>query len=332
MIKIKDIKISGAILAPMAGFTDVGFRDLSALYGAGLTVTEMVSAKGMVYGNEKTRELLAIGKNENIVAAQIFGKDPYIMADAVSRVEFLPFDIIDINMGCPVPKIVKNGEGSALLNNPKLAGEIVKAVVGASKGKAVTVKTRLGFNDNEFTVLRLAHEVEEAGASALTLHGRTRSQFYSGEPKYSEIARVVKELSIPVIANGDVVDRESYNRILKETGAEAVAIGRGAIGNPKIFSDVIANENLKNDTLLLKKSIKSMIYHQIIVLKAHYDDRYIYSNMKKHICYYLKGMSGVRAYRNAICRVESLEELYSVLDGIDFSSCNNINLNEVKYD
>lgn len=332
MFKIKDINITGAVLAPMAGFTDVGFRDLAAMYGAGLTVTEMVSAKGMVYGNEKTRELLAIGENENIVAAQIFGRDPYIMADAVSRDEFKPFDIIDINMGCPVPKIVKNGEGSALLNNPKLAAEIVKAVVGACKGKAVTVKTRLGFNDNEYTVLRLAHEVEEAGASAITIHGRTRSQFYSGEPNYAEIAKVARELSIPVIANGDVVDRESYDKIMNMTGSVGVAIGRASLGNPMIFTEILGDDNLKNDTLLLKNDIKSMIYHQINVLKEHYDDRYIYSNMKKHICYYLKGMSGVRAYRNAICRVESLDELYSVLDTIDFSMQADMDMNEVKND
>lgn len=332
MFKIKDIDISGAILAPMAGFTDVGFRDLAALCGASLTVTEMVSAKGMVYGNEKTKELLAIGDNENIVAAQIFGRDPYIMADAVAHDEFLPFQIIDINMGCPVPKIVKNGEGSALLNNPKLAGEIVKAVVSATKGKPITVKTRLGFNDNEFTVLNLAHAIEDAGASALTVHGRTRSQFYSGEPNYKLIAKVVKELSIPVIANGDVVDLASYDRILNETGAAGVAIGRAAIGNPMIFSEVANGNMIKTDTLLLKNDIKSMIYHQINVLKGHYDDRYIYSNMKKHICYYLKGMNGVRALRNAVCRVESLDELYSVIDAIDFTKREICDTNEVKND
>lgn len=332
MFKIKDINISGAILAPMAGFTDVGFRDLTALCGASLTVTEMVSAKGMVYGNEKTKELLAIGNSEKLVAAQIFGRDPYIMADAVSRDDFLPFQTIDINMGCPVPKIVKNGEGSALLNNPKLAGEIVRAVVSATKGKPITVKTRLGFNDNEFSVLKLAHAIEDAGASALTVHGRTRSQFYSGEPNYKEIAKVVKELSIPVIANGDVVDRASYDRILNETGAAGVAIGRAALGNPMIFSDVLNIDTAKNDTLLLKNDIKSMIYHQINVLKDHYDDRYIYSNMKKHICYYLKGMNGVRALRNAVCRVESLDELYSVIESIDFTIRENCDTNEVQND
>lgn len=332
MFRIKDLNISGAILAPMAGFTDVGFRDLVALCGASLTVTEMVSAKGMVYGNEKTKELLAVGDNEKIVAAQIFGRDPYIMADAVSRDDFMPFQIIDINMGCPVPKIVKNGEGSALLNNPKLAGEIVKAVVSATNGKPTTVKTRLGFNDNEFSVLKLAHAVEDAGASAITVHGRTRSQFYSGEPNYREIAKLVKELSIPVIANGDVVDRASYVKILNETGAAGVAIGRAAIGNPMIFNEVIDANIFENDTLLLKNDIESLINHQINVLKTYYDDRYIYANMKKHICYYLKGMNGVRALRNAVCRVESLDELYSVLDTIDFTNREKCDVTEVQND
>lgn len=312
-MKIGAMEIGGALLAPMAGFTDVGFRDICARYGAAITYTEMVSAKGMVYGNEKTRELLATTDNERITAAQIFGNDPSILADAVSRPELGKFDIIDINMGCPVPKIVKNGEGSALLKNPDLGYEIIKSVVKATD-KPVTVKMRIGFKANEFNAIPLAQAVEAGGAAAIAVHGRTREQYYSGNADWNAIGRVKGSVSIPVIANGDVDSYADYKRILDITGADGIMIGRGALGKPWIFK-AIANK--QDDSIFY--DIRECITEQINILKKFYSDRYIYSNMKKHICYYARGIVGVKSVRDAVCRVESVEDMCKIIDNTDWT-------------
>lgn len=313
-MKIGAMEIGGALLAPMAGFTDVGFRDICARYGAAITYTEMVSAKGMVYGNEKTRELLATTDNERITAAQIFGNDPSILADAVSRPELGKFDIIDINMGCPVPKIVKNGEGSALLKNPDLGYEIIKSVVKATD-KPVTVKMRIGFKANEFNAIPLAQAVEAGGAAAIAVHGRTREQYYSGDADWNAIGRVKESVSIPVIANGDVNSFADYKRILDVTGADGVMIGRSALGQPWIF-EAIAKQQ---DNSTCRRDIRECILEQINVLKNFYSDRYIYSNMKKHICYYARGIVGVKSVRDAVCRVESVEEMCKIINDTDWT-------------
>ncbi len=316
-MKIADIELKGdAVLAPIAGFTDVGFRDIAARYGASLTYTEMISCKGMVYGSEKTKELLATTDNERVKAVQIFGADPQIMAKACCMQEIQKFDIIDINMGCPVPKIVNNGEGSALLNNPKLAAEIVKNVVKQT-GKVVTVKFRKGFKRGENVAVDFARYMQDAGASAITVHGRTREDYYMGNADWDTIAKVVESVNIPVIANGDVTDVATYLKIKDHTKANGVMIARGALGNPQIFKE-IADKCLKIDTIFDKVDKKRDILLQVETLKNYYSDRYIYSNMKKQICYYLKGMSNSKLLKDKICHVESVSELVNVVKSIDF--------------
>lgn len=314
-MNIGGIEIRGAALAPMAGFTDVGFRDVCAMYGAGITYTEMVSAKGMVYGNEKTRELLAVSDTEKIRAAQIFGNDPYIMADAVQHPELTKFDIIDINMGCPVPKIVKNGEGSALLNNFQLAYQIIKSVTAATT-KPVTVKMRIGFKTGEFNAVSLAQAVEAGGAAAIAVHGRTREQYYSGEVDREAIRKVKEAVGIPVIANGDIESYADCVAMSAATGADGVMIGRGALGKPWVFAAMTAP---LSDVMTVKPDVREIIMRQINTLKNFYNDRYIYSNMKKHICYYARGIAGVKHIRDAACRVESVEEMIDIVMATDWT-------------
>ena len=316
-MKIANINLDGdAVLAPLAGFTDVGFRDIAARYGASLTYTEMISCKGMVYGSEKTKELLATTNNEKVKAVQIFGCDPTIMAKACVMPEIQKFDIIDINMGCPVPKIVGNGEGSALLNTPKLAEQIVKEVKKAS-GKVVTVKFRKGFKKGENVAVDFAKAMQDAGADAITIHGRTREDYYNGKADWDTIAEVVKAVQIPVVANGDVVDLKSYFEIKKHTNASGVMIARGALGNPQIFKEIV-NNTTKIATIFDKVDKKRDILMQIETLKGFYSDRYIYSNMKKQVCFYLKGMAGSKGLKDEVCHVQSVAELVDIVSKINF--------------
>lgn len=314
-MKIGNIELlSDAVLAPIAGFTDVGLRNVAKSYGAGLTYTEMISCKGMVYGSEKTRELLATTEIETPCAVQIFGCDPEIMARAVVMPEIQKFDIIDINMGCPVPKVVGNGEGSALLNDPKLASEVVKSVISAS-GKPVTVKFRKGFRMNENTAVDFARFMQDAGVSAITVHGRTREQFYSGKADWDCIAEVVRAVDVPVFANGDVVDVESYKAIKSHTGASGVMIARGALGNPQIFRDIALSEGFGGVLYDTVDCVRDLLT-QINVLSGYYTDRYIYSSMKKQVCYYLRGVVGGKAIKEKVCRVESLGELIEIVESL----------------
>ena len=316
-MKIGNIQLNGdAVLAPIAGFTDVGFRDIAVRYGAALTYTEMISCKGMVYGSEKTKELLATTDNEKIKAVQIFGADADIMAKACKMPEMAKFDIIDINMGCPVPKIVNNGEGSALLNNPKLAMHIVKTLKQET-GKVVTVKFRKGFKRGENVAVDFAKYMQDAGADGITVHGRTREDYYNGLSDWETIAKVVEAVQIPVIANGDVVDLNSYLKIKEVTKAAGIMIARGALGNPQIFKE-IAESTLKIATIFKNVDKKRDILSQIEILKDYYSDRYIYSNMKKQICYYLKGMAGSKPIKEAVCHVESVQQLINIVNTINF--------------
>lgn len=308
-MKIGKVQLSSdAVLAPIAGFTDVGLRDVARRYGAGLTYTEMISCKGMIYGSEKTRELLATTEVESPVAVQIFGNDPDIMARAVAMPEMEKFDIIDINMGCPVHKVVSNGEGSALINNHILASKVVKAVISASGGRPVTVKFRKGFRHDEDTAVDFANYMQDAGASAICVHGRTREQFYAGKSDWDSIARVVDIMEIPVFANGDVVDVESYLAIKSHTKASGVMIARGALGNPQIFKDIL-DKTTEKETIYKDVDCVRDILRQIEVLKQHYCERYIYSTMKKQVCTYLRGITGGKAIKEKVCHVESVEEL-----------------------
>ena len=309
-MKIKDIEFENNIfLAPMAGIADRAFRELCINYGAGYTVTEMVSSKGLTMGDKKSKELLTLGEIENPAGAQIFGDDPEIMAQAAKKcLEFHP-DIIDINMGCPAPKIAMNGGGASLMKNPKLAGEIVKAVSDAVD-IPVTVKIRKGWDDESITAVELAQIAEKNGASAITVHGRTRMQMYSGKVDYDIIAKVKKAVDIPVIANGDITDEQSAAIMLEKTNADAIMIGRGALGNPWIFRRI--NAYLSECRVLPDVSINEkmavMLKHiqKIIEYKGEYTAM---REARHHAAYYTKGIRGGAVLRKEISTFEHFEQL-----------------------
>ncbi len=309
-MKIKDIEFENNIfLAPMAGIADRAFRELCINYGAGYTVTEMVSSKGLTMGDKKSKELLTLGEIENPAGAQILGDDPEIMAPAAKKcLEFHP-DIIDINMGCPAPKIAMNGGGASLMKNPKLAGEIVKAVSDAVD-IPVTVKIRKGWDDESITAVELAQIAEKNGASAITVHGRTRMQMYSGKVDYDIIAKVKKAVDIPVIANGDVTDEQSAAIMLEKTNADAIMNDRSALGNQWIFRRI--NAYLSECRVLPDVSINEkmavMLKHiqKIIEYKGEYTAM---REARHHAAYYTKGIRGGAALRKEISTFEHFEQL-----------------------
>lgn len=309
-MKIKDIEFKNNIfLAPMAGIADRAFRELCINFGAGYTVTEMVSAKGLTMGDKKSSELLTLGEIENPAGAQIFGDDPQIMAEAaVKCLDFHP-QIIDINMGCPAPKIAMNGGGASLMKSPKLAGEIVKAVSEAVS-VPVTVKIRKGWDDESVTAVELAQIAEQNGASAITVHGRTRMQMYSGKVDYDIIAKVKKAVSIPVIGNGDITDEQSATIMLEKTNCDAIMIGRGALGNPWIFRKI--NAYLSECRVLPEVGINEkmvvMLKHiqKIIEYKGEYTAM---REARHHAAYYTKGIRGGAALRKEISTFEHFEQL-----------------------
>lgn len=309
-MKIKDIEFENNIfLAPMAGIADRAFRELCINFGAGYTVTEMVSSKGLTMGDKKSSELLTLGEIENPAGAQIFGDDPQIMAEAaVKCLDFHP-QIIDINMGCPAPKIAMNGGGASLMKSPKLAGKIVKAVSEAVS-VPVTVKIRKGWDDESVTAVELAQIAEQNGASAITVHGRTRMQMYSGKVDYDIIAKVKKAVSIPVIGNGDITDEQSATIMLEKTNCDAIMIGRGALGNPWIFRKI--NAYLGECRVLPEVGINEkmvvMLKHiqKIIEYKGEYTAM---REARHHAAYYTKGIRGGAALRKEISTFEHFEQL-----------------------
>ena len=301
-------------LAPMAGVTDLPFRLLCKEQGAGLLCMEMVSAKAIQYNNKNTKALLEIHPEELPVSLQLFGSDPDVISEIAKRIEELPFSILDINMGCPVPKIVKNGEGSALMKNPKLVYEIVRKTARAIQ-KPVTVKIRKGFDDTCINAVEIAKIIEDAGGKAVAVHGRTREQYYSGKADWDIIRQVKEAVSIPVIGNGDVVSGESAIAIQKETGCDGVMIGRGAQGNPWIFSELLEYE--RTGKMPLRPSVeaikKMMIRHA--QLQMQYKGEYLgIREMRKHVSWYTSGLPNSAKLRDEINRVESYEELEQLLE------------------
>lgn len=308
-MKIKDLEFNHiAFLAPMAGIADLAFRELCVQYGAAYTVSEMVSSKGLTMGDKKSAQLLTLG-NDRPAGVQIFGDDPEIMAKAaVKCLDFNP-DIIDINMGCPAPKIAMNGGGASLMKKPELAYEITKAVVQAVD-IPVTVKIRKGWDEESVNAVEMAELAEKAGASAVAVHGRTRQQMYSGSVDFDIIAQVKKAVGIPVIANGDIKDEQSAAIMLEKTNADAIMIGRGALGNPWVFSKINAYLDkcrvLPEPSVTQKMAVMLKHIQKIIEYKGEYTAM---REARHHAAYYTKGMRGGAKLRAEIGKLERFEQL-----------------------
>jgi nifR3 family TIM-barrel protein len=310
MLKIGPVELENpVVLAPMAGVTDQPFRILCKEMGCGLMVTEMVSAKAILYKNRNTAPLMAVDDREGPVLLQLFGSDPELMADIASQVEDGPFIGIDINMGCPVPKIVNNGEGSALMKNPKLAAEIVRQMVNKVK-KPVTVKIRAGFTEEQKNAPEMAKMLADAGASAITVHGRTREQYYSGEADWEIIRRVKEAVDIPVIGNGDIASFENAKKRMEESGCDGIMIGRAAKGNPWIFREITEGRTISKS---MEEIRKMMLRHAKMQIEFKGD--YIgMREMRKHAAWYTVGCKGSSAFRAKVNETETYEEFENLVN------------------
>lgn len=305
---------NNVILAPMAGVTDLPFRVLCKEQGAGLLCMEMVSAKAIYYGSKNTEELMKISPAEMPVSLQLFGSDADIMADMAKKIEEKPFAVLDINMGCPVPKVVNNGEGSALMKNPKLAEEIITKMVKAVK-KPVTVKIRKGFDEAHLNAVEMAKIAEASGAAAVAVHGRTREQYYAGKADWDCIRAVKEAVKIPVIGNGDVTDAFSAERLLKETGCDGVMVGRAAQGNPFIFREI--TEYLETGIIPPKPTpaeVRATIERHARMQMEEKGEYTGVREMRKHLSWYTVGYPNSAKYRQMINSMETMEELLHSLD------------------
>lgn len=304
------------ILAPMAGVTDLPFRLLCREQGAGLVCMEMVSAKAIYYGNKNTEELMEIHPRETPASLQLFGSDPEIISEMAKRVEEQPFSILDINMGCPVPKVVNNGEGSALMKNPKLVEEILTRLVKAVR-KPVTVKIRKGFDEDHVNAVEIAKIAESCGVAAVAVHGRTRAQYYSGMADWDIIADVKNAVSVPVIGNGDADSPQKAKQLLRYTGCDGVMIGRAAQGNPWIFRETVSY--LENGTIPSRpeKPEKKELILRHAALQLEYKGEYTgVREMRKHLAWYTTGMPHSARFRQTINSMESMDELRAGVEEI----------------
>lgn len=314
MIRIGNVELNSPwVLAPLAGITDAAMRQLCEEQGAAMTYTEMVSAKGMYYGDRKTGELTHIPENAGPTAIQIFGSEPDIMADAARKLEHHGNVILDINMGCPVPKVVRNGDGSALMLNPDLVHDVVKATVSGTS-KPVTVKIRKGFDEEHLNAVEVAKAIEAGGAAAVAVHGRTRAQYYNGTADWDVIRQVKDAVKIPVIGNGDVFDAETGMRMMKETGCDLVMVARGALGNPWIFRELTAayqGEEIPERPDRTEK-VAMMIRH-LDLLVALKGEKFAVKEFRKFVVWYTKGIKGAARLRQAVNYIETADKLKEVL-------------------
>lgn len=307
-MKIGNVTLkNNVVAAPMAGVTDLPFRLLLKEQGAGLVCSEMVSAKAIYYNNKNTEALMLTDERERPFSLQLFGSEPELMADMVKKIEGWPFDMIDINMGCPVPKVVNNGEGSALMKQPLLAGRMIEAMAKVTK-KPVTVKMRKGFDDTCINAVEMAHIAQESGAAMVTVHGRTREQYYHGKADWDIIRQVKEAVSIPVIGNGDIDSPEAAQAIFRQTGCDGIMIGRGLQGNPWLISQILYGKQKPT----LEEVVAMILRHAR--MQIEFSGEYLgIRQMRKHVAWYTTGYPGSSKLRGMVNRVESMAALEELL-------------------